>query len=115
LTARAAYPPLFVALYARWRRRYEGRLHRSLDRRPVTLLVLTAVMAATAILYTTTQRELAPEEDQGILFNIVKAPQAANIDYLEQATGQLGKLFEKVPEKEHVFTINGLQDVHQAF
>jgi multidrug efflux pump subunit AcrB len=72
-------------------------------------------MAATAILYTTTQRELAPEEDQGILFNIVKAPQAANIDYLEQATAQLGKLFEKVPEKEHVFTINGLQDVHQAF
>ena len=82
---------------------------------PVTLLVLVAVMAATVIMYMTTQRELAPEEDQGILFNIVKAPQAANLDYLEQATAQLGKLFETVPEKEHVFTINGMQDVHQAF
>jgi multidrug efflux pump len=66
-------------------------------------------------MYMTTQRELAPEEDQGILFNIVKAPQAANIDYLEQATAQLGKLFETVPEKDHVFTINGTGDVHQAF
>ncbi len=97
------------------RRRYEGRLHRTLDRRPVTILVLVAVMAATAIMYMTSQRELAPEEDQGILFNVVKTPQAANLDYLEQATAQLGKVFETVPEKEHVFTINGLTDVHQAF
>ena len=39
-----------------------------------------------------------------------------NLDYLEQATGQLYKVFETVPEKEHVFTINGMGgDVHQAF
>jgi multidrug efflux pump len=106
---------LLDRLFGSLRRRYERRLHRSLDRRPATLLVLAAVMAATAILYVTTQRELAPEEDQGILFNIVKAPQTANIDYLEQATARLGKLFETVPEKDHVFTINGMQDVHQAF
>ena len=52
----------------------------------MTLLVLVAVMAATGIVYMTTQSELAPEEDQGILFNIVKAPQTANLDCLEQAT-----------------------------
>jgi len=97
------------------RRRYEGRLHRTLDRRPVTIMVLVVVMAATAIMYMTSQSELAPEEDQGILFNVVKTPQPANLDYLEQATAQLGKVFETVPEKEHVFTINGLNDVHQAF
>ena len=74
--------------------------HRTLDRRPVTLLVLCAVMAATAIMYMTTQRELAPEEDQGILFNIVKAPQSANLDYLEQATAQLGKLFDAASDKK---------------
>ena len=106
---------LIDRVFGSLRRRYERRLHRTLDRRPVTLLVLTAVMAATAIMYVSTQRELAPEEDQGILFNIVKTPQAANLDYLEQATAQLGKLFEAVPEKEHVFTINGMGDVHQAF
>jgi multidrug efflux pump len=106
---------LIDRVFAAIRRRYERRLGRTLSRRPVTLLVLGSVMVATAIMYTTTQRELAPQEDQGILFSIVKAPQAANIDYLEQATAQLGKVFETVPEKDHVFAINGLFDVHQAF
>ena len=67
-------------------------------------------MAAVGIMYVTTQKELAPEEDQGILFNIVKVPQTANLDYLEQATGELNKVFETVPEKEHVFIINGMGD-----
>src|SRR4030095_13958752 len=71
--------------------------------------------AATAIMYVSSQSELAPEEDQGILFNIVKTPQTANLDYLEQATGELNKIFATVPEKEHVFIINGMgNNVHQA-
>ena len=66
-------------------------------------------------MYMSSQSELAPEEDQGILFNIVKTPQMANLDYLEQATGELNNIFETVPEKEHVFIINGMgSNVHQA-
>jgi multidrug efflux pump len=97
------------------RRRYQRRLNRTLNYRPVTLLIVAGVMAAVGIMYVTSQKELAPEEDQGILFNIVKAPQTANLDYLEQATGELYKVFETVPEKEHVFTINGMGgDVRMA-
>jgi multidrug efflux pump len=101
--------------FDRLRDRYRRRLHRTLDYRPVTLLVLAGVMAATAIMYVSSQSELAPEEDQGILFNIVKTPQTANLDYLEQATGELDRIFQTVPEKEHVFIINGMgNNVHQA-
>jgi hydrophobe/amphiphile efflux-1 (HAE1) family protein len=101
--------------FDRLRERYRRRLHRTLDYRPVTLLILAGVMAATAIMYVSSQSELAPEEDQGILFNIVKTPQTANLDYLEQATGELDKIFKTVPEKEHVFIINGMgNNVHQA-
>jgi multidrug efflux pump len=97
------------------RGRYERRLHRTLNFRPVTLLILAGVIVATGIMYVTTQKELAPEEDQGILFNIVKSPQSANLDYLEAATMQMHKVFETVPEKEHVFIINGMNNnVHQA-
>jgi multidrug efflux pump len=97
------------------RQRYQRRLHRTLDGRPVTLLILAGVMAATGIMYVTSQKELAPVEDQGILFSIVKTPQAANLDYLEQATGELHKVFSTVPEKEHIFIINGFgNNVHQA-
>jgi multidrug efflux pump len=96
--------------------RYERRLKRTLNYRPVTLLVLLGVIAATGLMYTTAQKELAPEEDQGILFNLVKTPPSANLDYLEQVTAHLYDVFETVPEKEHVFAINGMGgNVHQAF
>jgi multidrug efflux pump len=98
------------------KRRYQRRLGRTLNYRPVTLLVLAGVIVATGLMYTTAPKELAPEEDQGIIFNIVKTPPAANLDYLEQVTANLNAVFEKVPEKEHVFAINGMGgNVHQAF
>ena len=97
------------------RHRYERRLNRTLEYRPITLMILAGVIVATGILYTTSQKELAPEEDQGILFNIIKSPQTANLDYLEQATYKLNEVFTTVPEKEHVFIINGFtNNVHQA-
>ncbi len=98
------------------KRRYRRRLSRTLNYRPVTVLVVLGTIAATGLMYTTAQKELAPEEDQGILFNLIKTPQGANLDYLEQVTQHLDKVFDTVPEKEHVFAINGMGgDVNQAF
>jgi multidrug efflux pump len=96
--------------------RYQRRLSRTLNYRPVTVLVVLGTIAATGLMYTTAQKELAPEEDQGILFNLIKTPQGANLDYLEQVTAHLDNVFDTVPEKEHVFAINGMGgDVNQAF
>ncbi|HEX4767387.1 MAG TPA: efflux RND transporter permease subunit [Lichenihabitans sp.] len=97
------------------RRRYERRLHKTLNFRAMTLLVLVAVMAMTGIFYVSTPKELAPDEDQGILFTLVKAPQYANLDYTEHATGTLYDILSSVPEKAHVFAINGSGGVAQAF
>ena len=102
-------------LFEGLKRRYQRRLNRTLNYRPVTILVLAGVIAATVLMYMTTREELAPEEDQGILFTLVKTPQYANLDYLEGATSQLNQVFNTVPEKEHVFAINGMGDVHQGF
>ena len=102
-------------LFEGLKRRYQRRLGRTLNYRPVTLLVLAGVIAATGLMYMTSQRELAPEEDQGILFTLVKTPQYANLDYLEEATDQLNKVLSTVPEKDHVFAINGMGDVHTGF
>ena len=96
--------------------RYQRRLTRTLNFRPVTVLVLVGVIGATGLMYATAQKELAPEEDQGILFNVIKTPPAGNIDYLEQVNEHLYKVFQTVPEREHVFAINGMgNDVHQGF
>ncbi|HVA40335.1 MAG TPA: efflux RND transporter permease subunit, partial [Candidatus Binataceae bacterium] len=96
------------------RGRYERRLHKTLNFRALTLLILVGVLALTAIFYLTTPKELAPTEDQGFMMAMVKTPQYGNLDYLERTTGELVKVLAKIPEKAHTFAINGLNGVHQA-
>src|SRR3712207_4207990 len=61
---------------------YGRRLHGTLDYRPATALFGLAVLAAVPFLFLNTSAELAPEEDQGVLFAVTKGPQNANIDYM---------------------------------
>ena len=102
-------------LFDRLRGRYERRLHKTLNFRALTLLILVGVLAMTAVMYVTTPKELAPDEDQGFLMALVKTPQYGNLDYLERTTGNLEKVLTSIPEKAHTFAINGLAGVHQAF
>ena len=102
-------------MFEKLRRFYERLLHRTLNYRALSVMVLVGVLAMTAILYVSTPRELAPEEDQGILLTVIKTPQYANLDYLEQVTGKLKQdVFDKVDEKSHVFVINGSGGVNQG-
>ncbi len=102
-------------LFERLKTRYQRRLHRTLNFRALTVVILAGVMALVGILYLSTPQELAPEEDQGILFTLVKSPQYANLDYLEHSTQRLYEVFKTVPEQAHVFAINGSQGVHTGF
>ena len=72
----------------------------TLNFRAMTVLVLVGVLALTAIMYMSTPKELAPEEDQGVLFPLVKTPQYANLDYLEQTTDKLYKVLDADPREE---------------
>src|SRR5712691_1904280 len=86
---------------------YGGRLERSLDYRAVTALFALAVFAALAFMYLNTKAELAPEEDQGVLFALTKAPQYANLDYSNAYGEVLDKAFTSFPEAELRFVVNG--------
>lgn len=109
---RRNFVEILDALFDGLRRRYERLLHKTLNFRALTILILFGVLALTAVLYVSTPRELAPAEDQGILLTMVKAPQVANLDYLENVTARLQKqVFDAVDEKSHVFVINGSQGV----
>ena len=66
-------------------------------------------------MYASTPRELAPEEDQGVLLSLIKTPQVGNLDYTEQATDRLFAQIKGIPEISHVFTINGFPSVRGAF
>ncbi|WP_395696699.1 efflux RND transporter permease subunit [Methylocella sp.] len=109
------FAALIDRVFARLRRGYLSLLRRSLNFRALTLLVLAGTLVLTALMFMTTPRELAPEEDQGAIFALVKAPQYANLDYLEHATAQVQTAADAIPEKDHVFLINGSDGASQAF
>ncbi len=55
----------------------------SLNYRPVTLMMVVALVAVTAFMFFKTSGELAPEEDAGALFSLVTAPRYATSAYTE--------------------------------
>ncbi len=89
----------------RW---YGRKLDRSLDYRPVTALFAVTMLGLVGYLYMHTSRELAPEEDQGIVFSITKAPKYANIDYINFYGDKLNKAFQQFPETDLTFVLNGI-------
>src|SRR5271163_3161135 len=86
---------------------YGRRLERSLDYRPVTALFAVAIFIALGFMYVNTKKELAPEEDQGVLFALTKAPQYSNLDYQEAYTDKLDQAFGSFPETDLRFILNG--------
>src|SRR6202789_3114054 len=94
---------LFGAM-TRW---YGRRLDRSLDYRPITGLFALTILGLVGFLYMHTSKELAPEEDQGIVFAVIKSPQYANIDYADFYGEKLDKAFASFPETDLRFAING--------
>src|ERR1700748_626490 len=89
----------------RW---YGRRLDRSLDYRLVTAMFALTMLGLVGFLYLHTQKELAPEEDQGIVFAVTKAPKYANIDYADFYGEKLDKAFSKFPETDLRFVLNGI-------
>jgi multidrug efflux pump len=83
-------------------------LDRSLDYRPITALFALTILGLVGFLYMHTTKELAPEEDQGIVFAVTKAPKYANIDYSDYYGEKLDKAFKKFPETDLRFVLNGI-------
>uniref|UniRef100_Q07R04 Acriflavin resistance protein n=1 Tax=Rhodopseudomonas palustris (strain BisA53) TaxID=316055 RepID=Q07R04_RHOP5 len=95
------------AVFSASTRWYGRQLDRSLDYRPVTALFAVAILFLVGFMYQNSSKELAPEEDQGILFSVVKAPKYANIDYTDFYGDKMDQIFAKFPETDLRFIING--------
>ena len=94
-------------LFERLKQRYQRALHGTLNTRPVVLVFAVLVLALIPVLLMFTESELAPEEDQGIVFMMASAPKTANLDYLNAYTDQFLEIFKSFPEYYSWFQING--------
>ncbi|HEX3500553.1 MAG TPA: multidrug efflux RND transporter permease subunit [Stellaceae bacterium] len=96
----------------RW---YGRRLSSSLDYRPVTALFAVVVLASIPFFWLHTKAELAPAEDQGVMFGITKTPQYANLDYSNAYSARMDQIFAGFPETDTRFVINGTPSLNQGF
>ncbi|MGE6994503.1 multidrug efflux RND transporter permease subunit [Pseudomonas sp. NPDC047961] len=101
-------------IFDRLKVRYQRALHGTLDTRPVVLVFALIVLGLIPALLTFTESELAPEEDQGIIFMMASAPQTANLDYLNAYTDQFLTIFKTFPEYYSWFQINGFNGVQSG-
>jgi multidrug efflux pump len=87
------------------RRLYGRSLAGTLRYRPV-VLVLWAIVALLGVpFYLFSQRELAPHEDQGVVFSIIQASPNSTIDQTTMFTTQVHDVYRALPEADSIFQI----------
>jgi multidrug efflux pump len=96
------------------KRRYQSLLHGTLNTRPVVLVFAVIVLCLIPVLLKFTQSELAPDEDQGIIFMMANAPQPTNLEYLSAYTDEFINIFKAFPEYYSSFQINGFNGVQSG-
>ncbi|MBB1517781.1 multidrug efflux RND transporter permease subunit [Aquipseudomonas guryensis] len=98
-------------IFDRLKQRYQRALHGTLNTRPVVLVFALIVMGLIPVLLKFSHSELAPEEDQGIVFLFANAPQPTNLNYLNAYTDEFVEIFKSFPEYYSSFQINGFDGV----
>ncbi len=94
-------------VFAGLARGYRRLLHGWLTYPSATLLVALVVIGAIYAMYSMTQKELAPTEDQSILFFMATAPQTATIDYDIRYIKEMFPIFASIPEYQDSFLLAG--------
>ncbi|BCH29302.1 acriflavine resistance protein B [Mesorhizobium sp. L-8-10] len=90
--------------FTRVENRYERLVSGSLKYRPVTLMIVVALVTLSGYLFMKTSSELAPEEDSGALFALVTAPRYATADYTSRYVDQIMEATKDLPELRASFS-----------
>jgi multidrug efflux pump len=91
--------------FDRVRRTYERTLAGTLRYRPVVLTLWTIVALLMIPFYMFSQRELAPAEDQGVVFGVVQASPNSTLDQTKLYTNQVYDVYHAFPENQSIFQI----------
>ena len=87
------------------RQRYMGMLVATLKHRSVMLVLWAIVVLLAVPFYLFSQRELAPAEDQGVVFGIVQGAPNSTLDQTRLFTTRMHDVYRSIPETENIFQI----------
>jgi multidrug efflux pump len=84
---------------------YSRQLAGTLQYRPVVLTLWAIVVLLVVPFYMFSQRELAPAEDQGVVFGVIQASPNSTIDQTNLYTKQVYDVYHSFPESQSIFQI----------
>jgi multidrug efflux pump len=106
--ANNAYARFVNDLFEKLHRGYENLLAASLQTRSVTVVFVIGVLLMLVAMFQFIQNELAPEEDQGVIFTFSQAPDHSSLDYLNKYTAPYVDIFRQYEDEyESSFMANG--------
>jgi multidrug efflux pump len=91
--------------FKRFRVFYGRLLDNTLDARPAVYTVWVAVSLLTIPMYTMSPKELAPNEDEGVIFGIIDASADSTVDQTSRFTAAVNQAYLSVPETQFTFQI----------
>jgi multidrug efflux pump len=91
--------------FERVRQWYTGLLAGTLQYRPVVLVLWGVVVALIVPFYMFSQRELAPAEDQGVVFGIIQAAPNSTLDQTKLYSQEVYNVYHSFPESQSIFQI----------
>jgi multidrug efflux pump len=94
--------------FDRVRNRYSRVLDMTLSARPAVYIVWIVLSLLAVPLYMFAPNELAPREDQGVVFGFVQSDANATIDQRSFYADEVNNLLMSVPEKDRTFQITSL-------
>ena len=98
-------PARIDAGFLRLKRLYGRMLDATLDARPAIYVAWVALSVLAAVMFVMSARELAPNEDQGIIFGIVDTPANSTINQLAPSVEAVHEMAMSFPETEFTFQI----------
>jgi len=95
--------------FDRFREWYGSHLDRTLNARRAVYLVWAGIFALAIFMFAAIPKlgtkELAPKEDQGVIFGIITAPANATIDDTIRYADAAGKVFQNIPDTRFTFQL----------
>src|SRR6201997_1335235 len=98
-------PGIINRRFDRVRSAYSRLLTGTLRHRPVVLAVWAIVAALMVPFYMFSQRELAPAEDQGVVFGVIQASPNSTIDQTNLYTNEVYDVYHSFQESQSIFQI----------
>jgi len=97
-----------------FRDKYHEMLVHALGNLRVLMVFAVIILSSNLFLFMTSQSELAPEEDQGIIMTMLTADSNSSLDQTQIYSNAVSKISSSFPETETTFQVNGFSSANSA-